>query len=50
MAQAVQQLAADPALRERLGAAGYLHAQEHMETDSVLTRFEANVLELVRNG
>jgi colanic acid biosynthesis glycosyl transferase WcaI len=50
MAQAVQQLAADPALRQRLGAAGYSHAQEHMETNGVLTRFEADVMALVLNG
>jgi colanic acid biosynthesis glycosyl transferase WcaI len=50
MANAVQQLAADPALRQRLGAAGFRHAQEHMETNVVLTRFEADVRELVRNG
>jgi colanic acid biosynthesis glycosyl transferase WcaI len=36
MANAVLQLAADPAMRERLGAAGFMHAQEHMETDTVL--------------
>jgi hypothetical protein len=47
MAQAVQQLAADPALRQRLGAAGFRHAQEHMETNVVLTRFEADVVELL---
>ena len=38
MANAVLQLAADPAMRERLGAAGFMHAQEHMETDTVLSR------------
>jgi UDPglucose 6-dehydrogenase len=29
---------------------GYRHAQEHMETNVVLQKFEADVLELVRNG
>ena len=50
MANAVQHLAADRELRERLGAAGYLHAQEHMETDTVLTKFEAELRDLLSNA
>ena len=50
MANAVLQLAADPELRERLGAAGFLHAQEHMETDTVLTKFEADLVALLSNA
>jgi colanic acid biosynthesis glycosyl transferase WcaI len=50
MANAVQRLAANPALRERLGAAGFLHAQEHMETDTLLTKFEADLVALLSNA
>lgn len=50
MANAVQQLAANPALRERLGAAGYVHAQEHMGTDMVLAKFEADLVALLSNA
>jgi threonine aldolase len=34
-------------LRQRLGAAGYRHAQEHTETNVVLQKFEADVVELL---
>lgn len=46
-AQAVRTLAADPALRERLGAAGYVYAQAHLDRDTVLQRFEADVAEVL---
>jgi UDP-N-acetyl-D-mannosaminuronic acid transferase (WecB/TagA/CpsF family) len=39
--------AADPVLCERLGAAGYLYAQAHLDKDSVLTKFEADLQALV---
>ena len=35
LAQAIQTLAADPALRESLGAAGYLYAQAHLDSEAV---------------
>jgi colanic acid biosynthesis glycosyl transferase WcaI len=47
LAQAVCTLAADPALRERLGAAGYLYAQTHLDRDAVLQRFERDILQLL---
>ncbi len=47
LAQAVRTLAADPALRERLGAAGYLYAQAHLDRDAVLQRLEADLVALV---
>jgi colanic acid biosynthesis glycosyl transferase WcaI len=46
-ANAVQALANDPVLRERLGAAGFEYAQEHLDREAVLGRFEAQLLELV---
>jgi colanic acid biosynthesis glycosyl transferase WcaI len=52
LAQAVRTLAADPVLREQLGASGYLCAQAHLDRDAVLQRFEADVaevLELLQN-
>ena len=47
LAQAIQTLAADPALRESLGAAGYLYAQAHLDSEAVLGRFESDLRELV---
>jgi colanic acid biosynthesis glycosyl transferase WcaI len=49
LAQAVRTLAADPALRERLGAAGYVYAQAHLDRDAVLQRFEVDVRGLLSN-
>lgn len=46
MADAVLALAADPALCERLGAAGFLYAQAHLDKEAVLQQFEADMLEL----
>ncbi len=43
LAQALQTLAADPALRESLGAAGYLYAQAHLDSAAVLGRFESDL-------
>lgn len=48
LAQAVQTLAADPALRQQLGAAGLAHARAHLDRDAVLQKFEADVLQLLR--
>ncbi len=45
-AQALRTLAGDAPLRERLGAAGYLYAQTHLDRDAVLQQFEADVLAL----
>ena len=50
LAQAVRTLAADPALRERLGAAGYLYAQAHLDREAVLLRFDAEVVGLLSNA
>ena len=50
LAQAVRTLAADPDLRERLGAAGYLYAQAHLDREAVLLRFEAEVVGLLSNA
>jgi len=47
LAQAVRVLAADPALRQRLGAAGYAYALAHLDRDAVLQRFEADALALL---
>ena len=35
--------AADPVLCERLGAAGYLYAQAHLDKEAVLRKFEADL-------
>ncbi|MEI8158789.1 MAG: hypothetical protein WCH60_18160 [Burkholderiales bacterium] len=35
------------ALRERLGAAGYVYAQAHLDREAVLQRFEADVVGLL---
>ncbi len=42
-AHAVRGLAGDWALRERLGAAGYLYAQAHLDREAVLGVFEAQL-------
>lgn len=42
-ANALQVLAADPALCERLGAAGLLYAQSHLDKGAVLARFEEDL-------
>ena len=42
-AHAVRGLAGDRALRERLGAAGFLYAHEHLDRDAVLQQFEADL-------
>ncbi len=47
MAQAVISLAKDPALRKRLGAAGYFYACANLDKNAVLTGFEAELLALV---
>ena len=47
LAQAVRTLAADPALRERLGAAGYAYAQANLDREAVLLRFEGEVVQLL---
>ena len=47
LAQAIQTLAADPALRQNLGAAGYLYAQAHLDSEAVLGRFESDLHEVV---
>ena len=42
LARAIQTLAADPALCESLGAAGYLYAQAHLDSEAMLGRFKAD--------
>ncbi|MFZ3161055.1 MAG: glycosyltransferase WbuB [Rhodoferax sp.] len=42
-ADALLLLAADPDLRQRLGAAGFLYAQAHLDKEAVLARFEADL-------
>lgn len=46
-ATALRTLAADPDMRERLGAAAYLHAQAHMDKVAVLAQFESDLISLV---
>lgn len=46
-AAALCTLAADPAMRERLGAAALLHAHAHMDKEAVLARFESDLIALV---
>jgi colanic acid biosynthesis glycosyl transferase WcaI len=46
-AQAIQTLAANPAQRASLGAAGLAYAQAHLDRDAVLARFEADLLALL---
>lgn len=47
MAQAIQFLAADSALRESLGAAGYQYAHAHLDSEAVLGQFEADLKALI---
>lgn len=47
LAQAVRTLAQNPALRHRLGAAGHAYAQANLDRESVLHRFEAELLYLL---
>jgi len=49
MVLAVRTLAADAALRKRLGAAGYAYALAHLDRDAVLQKFEADALALLSN-
>ena len=44
---ALKLLAADPVLCERLGAAGFLYAQENLDRDAVLAKFEADLQRVV---
>ena len=48
LAQVIHALAADPALRQRLGAAGFAYAQTHLDQEAVLQRFEADLINLLR--
>lgn len=50
MTQAVLTLAQDPALCERLGAAGYLYAGANFDKNAVLAKFEAELLALVNRS
>ena len=50
MAQAVHTLAQDSELCARLGAAGFLYAQTHLDKDAVLTKFESDLLALIRQS
>jgi glycosyltransferase involved in cell wall biosynthesis len=50
LAQAVRTLAANPALRQRLGAAAYAYALAHLDRDAVLQSFDADVVGLVSNA
>ena len=47
LAQAIRTLAANPALSESLGAAGFVYAQAHLDCEAVLERFEADLIALV---
>lgn len=46
-AAAMMRLAADEALRNRLGKAGYTYAQQHLDKEAVLRQFEADLKALV---
>lgn len=46
-AAAIMSLANDPPLRERLGAAGHAYAQKHLDKETVLKQFEADMKALV---
>ena len=48
MTHAVLALARDPALRERLGASGYLYAGANLDKNAVLSKFEAELLALCK--
>ena len=47
-AQALQVLANNAPLREQMGAAGYLYAQTHLDRETVLRQFEADLLALIQ--
>ncbi len=47
LAGAIMRLAADEALRERLGKAGFAYAQQHLDKAAVLQQFEADLKALV---
>ena len=48
MAQAVLQLAADPGLRQAMGAAARIYAETHLDQAAVLTRFAGHLHALVQ--
>lgn len=48
-AQAVNTLALDPVLRDRLGAVGYLYAKANLDKNAVLKKFEADLVALVNS-
>lgn len=50
LVQAIEALAADPALRDEMGRHARAHAENHMARDPVLGRFEADALALCRQG
>jgi colanic acid biosynthesis glycosyl transferase WcaI len=50
MAMAVRTVAADAALRKRLGAAGYAYALAHLDRDAVLQKFESDAHDLLQNS
>ena len=47
MAQAIRSLAADPALRHKLGANGRAYAERELNRDVILRRFESQLLALM---
>jgi colanic acid biosynthesis glycosyl transferase WcaI len=49
-AAAICSLAKDPARRQALGAAARVYAVEHLDKETVLNRFERELLTLVRSG
>jgi colanic acid biosynthesis glycosyl transferase WcaI len=48
-AHAVRTLAGDAALRETLGATGFLYAQHHLNREAVLQKFESDLLAIIQN-
>jgi colanic acid biosynthesis glycosyl transferase WcaI len=48
MAQAVMNLAANPDLRQAMGAAARVYAETHLDQAAVLTRFAAHLHALVQ--
>lgn len=49
-ASAIMRLAADGALRDRLGKAGHAYAQQHLDKEAVLRQFEADLNALVSSS
>ena len=49
-AGAIKRLAADEALRDRLGKAGHAYAQQHLDKEGVLRQFEADLKALVSSS